>query len=170
MKYYDLLRTSVGAKTSAPTEAGVDKNEEIADIKDSLNKILAFMENQKSIDNDDHPEEPDETALNEKEVENVLNMLLGFQEKYFDKTPISLELEFRFIWNIPRKIYDAAMKSKNKGWPDCTNPLYWFYIFCTSEPGDMLGRFMINAVNAIPDEEYEQLYQLAVQYDEAYSS
>jgi hypothetical protein len=171
LKYYELLKDpSMGAQTSAPIEVVVESQDskKIDDISENVAKIMAFMESQLGKDNNPPPGYAD-TILNEEQIMNVVTMLLEFQNKYFSATPLSDELERRFVWNIPLNVYKAAMTAKTKEWPDCLNPLYWFYIFCTQEPGDMLGRFMITAVNSITDEEYECLSNQADEYDRIYS-
>lgn len=170
MKYYELLRDpSMGAKTSAPIEVITESpdSKKIDDISENVAKIMAFMESQRNKNNDPPPGY-DNTILNEKQIPDVLSMLLGFQKKYFSTTPLAKELEQKFVWNIPLNVYKAATKAKDKGWPDCLNPLYWFYIFCTKEPGDMLGRFMITAVTSISDEDYDLLEAHAKEYDKVY--
>lgn len=171
LKYLDAFTNpSMGAKTSAPIEKQiiVDDSNKMDDISSSLSKIMAFMESHMNTENE-IPPGYDNTILNEKQTTDVVTMLLEFQDKYFSATPLSDKLERRFVWNIPLNVYKAAMLARDKEWPDCLNPLYWFYIFCTAEPGDMLGRFMITAVTSISDKEYDQLSAHADEYDELYS-
>lgn len=108
----------------------------------------------------------DETILGDEEVNEVLSMLMEFKEKYFSEIPLSDTLEQRFVWNLPMSIYKAAINSKNKGEPDCVNPLYWFYLFCVEDPGFAVGKFMITAVNIMTDDEYAVLEKYAEDYDE----
>ena len=107
----------------------------------------------------------DETILDDEEVNEVLSMLLEFQEKYFKDMPLADTLEQRFVWNLPKSIYKAAMRVKDFQLIDCLNPLYWFYIFCTADPWEMLPKFLITAVNAITDDEFDTIEKMADEYD-----
>lgn len=114
------------------------------------------------------PIEYSNTILNDDEIANVVSMLTEFQEKYFGKVPLADKLEDKFIWNIPRPVYEAADRARVYGKPDSLNPIYWLYLCCTAEPEDMIGKFLITAINIIPDDEYAAIEKNADTYDEEY--
>ena len=112
------------------------------------------------------PEGFNDTILDDEEVNNVLSMLLDFQEKYFSETPLADTLEKKFVWNIPKSIYNMANKIWQCGLPDGMNPIYWLYGLCLDDPETMLCKFLITAVNSIPEDEYAEIEKNAALYDE----
>lgn len=182
MKYWELI--NVGVKTSTPTCVSEDDqsssdetltkfhekiDNDIGKLDNNIDKILQYIKSMSEKDNS-APAGYDYTTLNDDEISNVLSMLIEFEEKYFSDTPLASELEQRFMWNIPKNVYKAAINVKDKGLPDALNPLYWFYILCAEEPADMIGKFIVTAVNSVTDEEYEVIEQHADDYDKTYLS
>lgn len=194
MKYWELIR--VGGKTSAPTPAPKEDvttslrkltDEEIAErnattesiVKDIIEEqnrkneetsqnvktILAFMEELKNKDWTP-PAELENTSLNREETCDVLTMLLDFQKKYFYTTPLTRDLSRAFVYNIPKPVYEAAKTAEVKGYPDCLNPLYWFFMTQLGDPEYMLPMFLISAINAIKDDDYNIIENLASKYAE----
>lgn len=108
------------------------------------------------------------TNLNDEEINDVLSMLLEFQDKYFDGLPLSKNLCKKFMWNIPREIYKAADKARNYGY-DFLNPLILFYAFCVDEPDFAIGKFMHVLLNAITDDDYRVIESKASDYDFSYN-
>lgn len=111
-----------------------------------------------------------ETILGDSEVNEVLSMFLEFQSKYFSKTPLADTLEKKFIWNIPKHVYDLANKVKSCDLPDAMNPIYWLYGLCTEDPELMLSEFLITAINAVSNEDYSEIEKQASEYDDLISS
>lgn len=159
MKYWELI--DVGEKTSAPTLSSQKT------MSENIDKILNYIEEMSKKDNS-APFDFDNTCLSDDEISDVLSTLINFEKKYFKDIPLAETLEKRFMWNIPKSVYNAANKVTVCGLPDCLNPLYWFYLFCTAEPEDMIGKFITTAVNAIPDDDYEELVKHADEYDTTY--
>lgn len=175
MKYWELI--NVGSQTSLPTSQSPmtetsktedETTETVNVISDRVKKIMEYMEelslNDKNSNRDGYPE----TILNEKESENILTTLLDFQDKYFKDIPLSEKLEGCFVWNIPKSVYTAIKTAQDYEYPDCLNPLYWFYLFCTENPRDMIGKFISVALNSIRDEDFALIEQHADEYDAAY--
>lgn len=168
MKYWELI--NVGGKTSAPTSAPQQAETPVVvdipdELSDNVKKIMAFMEEMKNKDNT-APVGYEDTTLNSDEIVDVVTMLLDFQEKYFKDVPLTDTLQKNFIWNIPREVYDAANKMRALGEPDCLNPIYWMYLTCLEDPGYMMAKFIVLAVNSVTDEEFERVSELADMYDE----
>lgn len=165
MKYWELI--SVGGKTSLPTPPVSNESSSSDILDEKIQKIMDYMENL-SKKNNTIPIEEVDTILNEEQSVDVLTMLLDFEKKYFMETPLSEMLEKRFVWNIPKPIYDAARHARDCEYPDCLNPLFWFYLFCTEAPGDMIGKFIVTAMNSMSDEDIKIVEQYADEYDSVY--
>lgn len=167
MKYWELI--NVGGKTSAPTSAPQQAETPVVvdipgELSDNVKKIMAFMEEMKNKDNT-APVGYEDTTLNSDEIVDVVTMLLDFQKKYFKDVPLTDTLQRNFIWNIPRDVYDAAKKMKALGEPDCLNPIYWMYLTCLEDPGYMMAKFIVLAINSATDEDFERVSELADMYD-----
>ena len=111
------------------------------------------------------PPEYDNNELDDEQIAEVLNTMLAFQDKYFSATPLNSELVEKFVWNIPKDIY--KMHSHVKDWlPDAMDPIYWFYLFCMKNPQEAMGKFLVQAMNSISDDDYEKITENADEYDE----
>ena len=110
------------------------------------------------------------TTLTEQEVNNVMERLLEYQEKYFQDIPLPPDLDKNFVWNVPKKVYNASMKNRLLDQPDCLDPLYWYYCMLLDEPEDMLPKFILSAVNVImADDDLSTLIEeKADEYDHNY--
>lgn len=146
MKLYEVLK--VGAQTSAPTSVSeVDEdaqkldelNMNVSEIKYLLNDIItnASTSNSSSVK---------KSTLTDTEVSEVLTMLEEFNNKYFQNIPLTERFTANFLWNIPRKVYDAAIKAQVRNKPVYFNPIFWFYIMCLDEPEDMIAPFVYEVI------------------------
>ena len=125
-----------------------------------------LKQNQNSVVSTNNVEE--DTNLDDEEINDVLSMLLEFQDKYFTDIPLSRDLCKKFMWNIPKNVYKAAVKARNYGY-DFINPLILFYVFCVDEPDFAIGKFMHILLNAMTDEDYSVIESKASEYDFAYN-
>lgn len=139
MKYWELVR--VGAKTSASTPVPPESC-----VDDTAKG----------------------TNLNKEEARYVLKKLEEYRDKYYKDIPLKIPADPKFIFNIPKSIYKASTYVRDTSKPDSMDPLYWFYLFCTEEPQDMIGKFLITAINIIPNEEYSYIEESANEYDQLY--
>ena len=147
-----------------PTKIEASSNME---LNDKVNQMMAIMKELAEKDNS-APANFDSYALNDDEIAQVLTWLLNYQEKYFPSTPLSETLHQDFMWNIPKEIYDAAYAAEMYGYPDVLNPIFWFYMFCLENPHDMIGEFIINAINTIDDDAESVLASHAKEYRRVY--
>lgn len=108
----------------------------------------------------------DETSLDDSQISLVVEMLLGFKDKYFSEIPLMDELQKSFVWNIPKDIYDVAERIWVQGRPDCLNPIYWFYMFCIDPSIESIAKFLVVAFNAMKNSDFEEVEQLADRYDD----
>lgn len=137
------------------------------ELNDKVNMMMQLMKELAEKDNS-APANFDSYALSDGEISQVLTWLLNFQEKYFPNTPLSDTLHQDFMWNIPKEVYRAAYDAEVLGYPDALNPIYWFYMFCLDCPHDMIGEFVMNAINGISDEDSEVIASHAKEYRRVY--
>ena len=143
------------------------KNDTTGDNDKAFEQILDILkQNQNSVVSINNVEE--DTNLDDEEINDVLSMLLEFQDKYFTDVPLSRDLCKKFMWNIPKNVYKAAVKARNYGY-DFINPLILFYVFCVDEPDFAIGKFMHILLNAMTDEDYSVIESKASEYDFAYN-
>ena len=143
------------------------KNDTTGDNDKAFEQILDILkQNQNSVVSINNVEE--DTNLDDEEINDVLSMLLEFQDKYFTDIPLSRDLCKKFMWNIPKNVYKAAVKARNYGY-DFINPLILFYVFCVDEPDFAIGKFMHILLNAMTDEDYSVIESKASEYDFAYN-
>ncbi len=161
-----MIDTAVknAAKDIIPTQITAKSD---AELNDKVNQMMQIMKELSEKDNS-APANFDSYALNDGQISQVLTWLLNFQEKYFPNTPLSETLHQDFMWNIPVEVYNAAYDAETYGYPDALNPIYWFYMFCMDNPHDMIGEFIMNAINGISDEDSEVIADHAKEYRKAY--
>ena len=76
---------------------------------------------------------PVTTELNEHEVAEVLRTFERLQAKYFPELPIRNEICKRFLFNIPRRVYDTHIAvCECYSDPDIFDPLFWL-LLCFTE-------------------------------------
>lgn len=161
-----MIDTAVknAAKDIIPTQITAKSD---AELNDKVNQMMQIMKELAEKDNS-APPNFDSYALNDGEISQVLTWLLNFQEKYFPNTPLTETLHQDFMWNIPKEVYNAAYDAEMYGYPDALNPIYWFYMFCMDSPHDMIGEFILNAINSITDEDSEVIASHAKEYRKVY--
>ena len=146
MKLSDVIK--VGAKTSAPTcdvEVSEDSqkleelNMTVSEIRYLLNDIIVNS-------NSRNPKSVSKATLTDVEVSEVLTMLEEFNNVYFKHIPLTERFTANFLWNIPRKVFDAAVKAQVMRKPIYFNPIFWFYIMCLDEPEDMIAPFIYEVI------------------------
>ena len=162
MHFSKLIKTPGVVITQPPV-----KNDTTGDNDKAFEQILDILkQNQNSVVSINNVEE--DTNLDDEEINDVLSMLLEFQDKYFTDVPLSRDLCKKFMWNIPKNVYKAAVKARNYGY-DFINPLILFYVFCVDEPDFAIGKFMHILLNAMTDEDYSVIESKASEYDFAYN-
>lgn len=170
MKLYEVLK--VGVKTSTPTsETEVNEdtqkldelNMNVSEIKYLLNDIItnASTSNSSSVK---------KSTLTDTEVSEVLTMLEEFNNKYFQNIPLTERFTANFLWNIPRKVYDAAIKAQVKNKPVYFNPIFWFYIMCLDEPEDMIAPFVYEVIENLnkDDSALDEINKATSEYIDIY--
>ena len=112
-----------------------------------------------------------ETELSDDEIAEVLSELMRLQEEYFSDIPLAKELCKQFMWNIPHDAYKAFIDAKLRDEPLILNPIALFYIFCTDNVGDAMGKFISILLSSLndTDDAYNRIAKLSDEYDELMS-
>lgn len=113
---------------------------EVVNTEELTNIIKSAFE---EINRENLSVKDDETNLLTKdEVENVLDEVLKLSETVFKDIPLSNTLSAKFVWNIPRDIYDTFVKCQQEEIHPVFNPIVLFYIFLAEDPGYAMGRYL----------------------------
>lgn len=139
------------------------------DINDKINQLMQCMKELAEKDNT-APADFNSYSLNDDQITFILSLLLKYQDKYFRDIPLAKALKQNFMWNIPLEVYDAAVAAETYEYPDVLNPIFWFYIMCTEVPHDMIGMFVLKAINSLHDEDYDCIDSHADEYRKLYLS
>jgi ferric iron reductase protein FhuF len=137
------------------------------ELNDTINQMMQCMKELAEKDNS-APKDFNSYSLNDDQITFVLSLLLEYQDKYFKDVPLAKALKQDFMWNIPLEVYDAAVAAVTYGYPDSLNPIFWFYIMCTEVPHDMIGMFVLKAVNSMKDEDFDAIDTHAAEYRKLY--
>lgn len=111
------------------------------------------------------------TELNEDQICDVLRTFEKYQELYFKDIPMRSEICRRFLFNIPKRVYDTHVAvSECYNNPDVFDPLYWLYLCFTECKREDVAVFVKAAANILieNDEEIAEGYDdiLGTTYEE----
>lgn len=140
--------------------------------KEDVNSIMSLLTSIKEQIKTPEGCEESSTLLTEAEVENVLDILITLQDQIFFMTPLSPELVKAFVWNIPRGMYELAMRNYANNDIPALNPLYWFYMFCI-DTSDLLpeelkmtyAHVVATSIGSVTDEDFDKITELADQFE-----
>lgn len=140
--------------------------------KEDVNSIMSLLTSIKEQIKTPEGCEEASTLLTETEVENVLDILITLQDQIFFMTPLSPELVKAFVWNIPRGMYELAMRNYANNDIPALNPLYWFYMFCI-DTSDLLpeelkmtyAHVVATSIGSVTDEDFDKITELADQFE-----
>lgn len=82
------------------------------------------------------------TVLNDKQVSEIMDRLLYFQETYFKEIPLAAQQVEGFVWNIPYDVYRSMTDIRDMHHADILDPTMLLYLFCCEDPGFVLGKFL----------------------------
>lgn len=125
------------------TESSDEKQDEIIDAIKRVEEKVDGVKNDKYVTMDQltalfdsvagEKKKPVTTELDEHEVAEVLRTFEKFQAKYFPELPIRNEICKRFLFNIPRRVYDTHIAvCECYSDPDIFDPLFWL-LLCFTE-------------------------------------
>lgn len=124
-------------------EPSAEKQDEIIDAIKRVEEKVDGVKNDKYVTIDQltalldsvagEKKNPVTTELNEHEVAKVLRTFERLQAKYFPELPIRNEICKRFLFNIPRRVYDTHIAvCECYSDPDIFDPLFWL-LLCFTE-------------------------------------
>ena len=137
-------------------------NSSVVDMKPIIDELAKFMES--NLSTIKAPEDFEDTILNDDEINEVLSELLNIQNEIFPLMPMRQDLVKKFMWNIPREVYDAYKDYVDYGNPIITNPLLYFYLFCVEDPSYCMGYFVREIMKSINDDIHEYIMESAEEY------
>lgn len=176
MKWYEILRgCNISLNKEEPCEVHPVEPEHtpqpvqpvVIPSKDEIvsgvsEEIKSLLENYKP---QEAPPDFENTQLNDNQIQKVLDTMLIYQDKYFEATPLNVELIQPFVWNIPKEIFKTHQYVKDHCLPDMMDPIFWFYMFCMKNPEQAMGKYIVQAINSMTDEEFDEISENADEYD-----
>ena len=134
-------------------ESSVEKQDEIIDAIKRVEEKVDGVKNDKYVTMDQlttlldsvagEKKTPVTTELNEHEVAEVLRTFERLQAKYFPELPIRNEICKRFLFNIPRRVYDTHIAvCECYSDPDIFDPLFWLLLCFTECKRDDVALFI----------------------------
>lgn len=167
MKYYSMI--DVGSRTAGitpvvqPTVAPVEQPVQIPNNLDSrLDEIMEFIKNGNP---NNAPDSIEHSQMDDNQAGEIMSTLLQYQDEYFSDVPLSKDLIQPFVWNLPPEVYNAHIDAKDLEYPVVMDPLFWFYIFCMSNPKEAMAKFITLAFNALDNEDAGKIEEMADEYD-----
>lgn len=145
----------------------INNNEKpINEINNKIDELTNFMKSNISMIK--APEDFEDTILNDDEINEVLSELLRIQNDVFPYMPMRQDLVKKFMWNIPREVYNAWKDYVDYGEPLATNPLLYFYLFCVDDPSNGICYFVREIMASIDDDTHEHIMNNAEEYCKYY--
>lgn len=139
MHYAKLIRSTRYNVTLNEPEK--EKEKEASPDASEMVKLLRKLSEKADMIPDHLKEE--NSLLNDYEVNELLEVALEFQQKYFPNIPMKTSLIKPFVWNIPRDVLKGVRYCKNHpDVPDVLNPMFFMYLFLTETPSDAMGAFI----------------------------
>ena len=156
-------------KQEVVTERRSGENRRSDDTKidkmmDEISELKQFLQNPST--NQFIPPEEENTNLSDDEIDDVMTTLLSFEEKYFKDIPLSRDLDKKFVWNIPRVVYEAHEYAHERD-EDALDPLICLYALLTEDPLYTMGVYFDRLMNEVIDKNEDSLKKA---YDEYYDA
>lgn len=172
MKYWELIK--VDGKTSEPSTPPSHPQEVVKyvalendEVTQGIKQILEYMEdiNNKTVE---PPVGFDKNQLNDNtQINDILNTLVDYQKQYFPNTPITKKLTELFLWNIPKKVYNAHQRVKALEEPDVLDPIFWLFCVFLDEPYDAMSTWVTQAYDSFTPEALNRIDQLNLIYEKS---
>ena len=133
-------------------------------MMDEISELKQFLQN--PVTTQFIPPEEENTNLNDDEIDDIMSTLLSFEEKYFKDIPLSRDLDKKFVWNIPRIVYEAHEYAHERD-EDALDPLICLYALLTEDPLYTMGVYFESLINNVVEQNGEALRKA---YDEYYDA
>lgn len=127
-------RTTMLNRTSAQLDKLVNKEENEANaLKEMLKEISDKISSSTA---------EAKNALTSDQVGEIMDFIMHLNETYFQNIPLADEQFEKFVWNVPKRMYDSMMDQLERGEPDILNPMLLMYLSFVDEPGWTMGHFL----------------------------
>lgn len=127
-------RTIMLNRTSAQLDKLVNKEENEANaLKEMLKEISDKISSSTA---------EAKNALTSDQVGEIMDFIMHLNETYFQNIPLADEQFEKFVWNVPKRMYDSMMDQLERGEPDILNPMLLMYLSFVDEPGWTMGHFL----------------------------
>ena len=133
-------------------------------MMDEISELKQFLQNPVNIHT--APEGYEDTNLDDDEIDDIMSTLLSFEEKYFKEIPLSRDLDKKFVWNIPKIVYEAHQYAHERD-EDALDPLICLYALLTEDPLYTMGVYFDNLINNVIEQNGDTLRKA---YDEYYDA
>lgn len=177
MKLREMLISMQYLNTTVPPEKKEEEhverrsgeNRRVDDVKidkmmDEISELKQFLQN--PVTTQFIPPEEENTNLNDDEIDDIMSTLLSFEEKYFKDIPLSRDLDKKFVWNIPRIVYEAHEYAHERD-EDALDPLICLYALLTEDPLYTMGVYFESLINNVVEQNGDALRKA---YDEYYDA
>lgn len=136
MHISQILKVAGGNEIPPPKP--VEKN----DNNDQISALMDYLRKFNEEHGGNMPDALANTVLQDYQVNDILVCAKRFQKEYFHDMPLSHNLEQKFVYNIPKSIYDGYRYAINNDLPDILNPVILLYPLLTDDPGDSFGMYL----------------------------
>lgn len=127
-------RTTMLNRTSAQLDKLVNKEENEANVLKEMLKEISDKISSSTAEA--------KNALTSDQVGEIMDFIMHLNETYFQNIPLADEQFEKFVWNVPKRMYDSMMDQLERGEPDILNPMLLMYLSFVDEPGWTMGHFL----------------------------
>lgn len=127
-------RTTMLNRTSAQLDKLVNKEENEANVLKEMLKEISDKISSSTAEA--------KNALTSDQVGEIMDFIMHLNETYFQNIPLADEQFEKFVWNVPKRMYDSMTDQLERGEPDILNPMLLMYLSFVDEPGWTMGHFL----------------------------
>jgi len=138
----------------------------VEEVRENESELVEFvkqyMRNPNNIQT--MPHVLSEAILTDNEVNDMLEYLLEFHDKYFPTIPLEKDIIKQFLWNVPKSIIEGMRYAQTHlDCPDILNPVMFMYPLMMEKPNEAIGLFW-NTLMPILDSNREAIKEDADAY------
>lgn len=127
-------RTTMLNRTSAQLDKLVNKEENEANVLKEMLKEISDKISSSTAEA--------KNALTSDQVGEIMDFIMHLNETYFQNIPLADEQFEKFVWNVPKRMYDSMTDQLEREEPDILNPMLLMYLSFVDEPGWTMGHFL----------------------------
>lgn len=119
-------------------------------MMDEISELRQFLQNPANVQL--APANYEDTNLDDDEIDDIMSTLLSFEETYFKEIPLCRDLDKKFVWNIPKSVYEAHQYANERD-DNVLDPLICIYALLTEDPLYTMGVYMKTMKDIIDNNE-----------------